>query len=49
MNLYVNMGYHILSDIDNRMTVAFSMDGKIYSIVAGKSDEIYEKIQKVFG
>ena len=44
-DLKVNVSYHIITDIDGCMVVAFCVDGKIAFIVSGRSDELYEKIR----
>jgi|GEM_PF-1071616 len=44
-DLKVNVSWRIIADIDNCMVVAFCVDGKMVSIVSGKSDELYEKLQ----
>lgn len=47
-DLKVNVSWHIITDTGDCMVVAFCVDGKMVSIVSGKSDEMYEKLQKVF-
>lgn len=48
MNLHdlkVNVSWHIVADIDDCMVVAFCLDGKIVSIVSGRSEELYKKLR----
>lgn len=47
-DLKVNVSWHIIADIDGYMVVAFCVDGNTVSIVSGRSDELYEKIQESF-
>jgi hypothetical protein len=44
-DLKVNVSWHVIAEIDGCMVVAFCVDGKMVSIVSGKSDELYEKLQ----
>jgi hypothetical protein len=44
-DLKVNVSWHIIADTGDCMVVAFCVDGKIASIVSGRSDELYKKLR----
>jgi hypothetical protein len=46
--LRVTIGYKILSEYHNTLTVAVTMDNKVIDIIAGPSDVLKDKLSNIF-
>lgn len=47
-NIKVSIGYKILSEYHNTLTVAVTMDNKVIDIMAGPSDVLKDKLSNIF-
>ena len=45
----VHVSYHVISHVNNILTVAICVDGEIGVIVSGHADVIWEKLKRIFG
>lgn len=46
MDLYCKLDYHVISDVYDKLTVAFTIDNKICLIVAGDTYDMLHMMDK---